>query len=113
MLYKINCQADIAAQDATYPTYKGIDCDLHVNANDDNFYGYLIDCELSIIITLATACTSWSQGIRLTVTINDVDVTSALTGSININHSKISLVCNNLRKTTGGFIWRYNNDSTI
>ena len=91
MLYKINCQADIAAQDATYPTYKYIDCytyPLHINANDDNFYGRLIDCELSVITTLATACTSWNQGIRLTVTINNVDVTSALIGSININHSK-------------------------
>lgn len=91
MLYFINCTADIAEQDETYRTYKYVDCytyPLHINANDDNFYGRLIDCELSVITTLATACTSWNQGIRLTVTINDVDVTSALIGSININHSK-------------------------
>jgi len=88
MLYSIGCKTDIKAQDATYPTYIEIDCDLHTNANDDNFYGRLIDCDLSIIITLATACTSWNQGIRLTVTINGVDVTSALIGNININHNK-------------------------
>ena len=70
MLYKINCQADIATQDASYPTYKYIDCDLHTNANDDGFYGRLIDCDLAIITTLADACKSWNQGIRTIVTIN-------------------------------------------
>lgn len=84
----MDCKTDIAAQDETYPTYIGIDCDLHTNANDDNFYGRLIDCDLSIITTLATACKSWKQGIRLTVFINGVNVTSALIGSININHNK-------------------------
>lgn len=88
MLYFIKCSADIAEQDPTYPIYKYIDCDLHTNANDDDFYGRLIDCTLSIITTLATACTSWDQGIRLTVTIDDVDVTSALIGNLNITHNK-------------------------
>ena len=143
MLYSISCKADIAAQDANYPTYKYIDCDLHTNANDvggiktysfiggtgyeadqiltavqtgasggtftintvdgggviqtmtqldkgvnytvagnlettvnkvggtgatisvltinTGFYGKLIDCDLSIIRTLADACESWNQ----------------------------------------------------
>ena len=88
MLYSIDCQADIAKQDADYPTYKYIDCDLHTNANDDRFYGRLIDCDLAIITTLVTACQNWSQGIRTTVTIDSVDVTDALVGGININRRK-------------------------
>jgi len=88
MLYSIDCKADIAEQDTTYPTYKSIDCDLHINANDDNFYGTLIDCDLYILTSLVTACTSWNQGIRLSVTINNIDVTSALVGNINITHNK-------------------------
>jgi len=88
LLYSIDCNADIAAQDATYPTYKYIDCDLHTNANDSGFYGRLIDCDLAIITTLVTACTNWNQGIRLLVTIDDVPVTSALIGNLNINHNK-------------------------
>ena len=88
MLYKIDCQADIAAQSATYPTYKGIDCDLHINANDDGFYGKNIDCSLSIIRTLADACIAKIKGIRTRVTINSVDVTAALTGNITIQHNK-------------------------
>lgn len=88
MLYSIDCKADIAAQSATYPTYKYIDCDLHTNANDDNFYGKLIDCDLSIITTLADACKAKTKGIRTSVTINSVDVTAALTGNISIHHNK-------------------------
>jgi len=88
MLYKIDCKADIAEQDASYPTYKYIDCDLHINANDANFYGRLIDCTLAIVTTLVTACKNWNQGIRTTVTIDDVDVTDALVGAINIQHNK-------------------------
>ena len=88
MFYKINCKADIATQDTDYPTYKGIDCDLHINANDDDFYGRLIDCEFSITTSLATACTNWNQGIRTTVTIDSIDVTNALIGAININRRK-------------------------
>lgn len=92
MLYFIKCKADIAAQTAERTTYKYIDCDLHINANDYNFYGRLIDCTLSIITTLATACTSDTQSLRLTVFINGVgeenNVTSALIGNLNITHNK-------------------------
>jgi len=88
MLYSIDCKANIAEQDATYPTYKSIDCDLHVNANDDNFYGTLIDCDLYILTSLVTACKNWNQGIRTTVTVDGIDVTNALTGAIIINRKK-------------------------
>jgi len=86
---KIDCKADIATQDTTDPTYIGIDCDLHVDKNTyPDFYGRLIDCELSIITTLAAACTSAVQSLRIAVTINKVDVTSALVGAITIQHNK-------------------------
>ena len=89
MLYFINCQADIAAQTPERTTYKYIDCDFHVDKTDyPDFYGELIDCTLSIITTLATACTSYTQSLRLTVTINNVDVTPALIGGLNITHNK-------------------------
>jgi len=88
MLYSIDCKANIAEQDATYPTYKSIDCDLHINANDDNFYGTLIDCDLYVLTSLVTACKNWNQGIRTTVTVDGIDVTSALIGTININRKK-------------------------
>ena len=44
MIHTMDCQANITAQDANHPTYKKVDCTLHINANDDNFYGRLIDC---------------------------------------------------------------------
>jgi len=69
------------------PTYKTIDCDLHINVNI-NYYGISIPCDLYILTSLADACTSWEQSIRLLVTINSVDVTSALIGNINITHNK-------------------------
>lgn len=65
-----------------------MDCELHINANDDGFYGWLIDCTLTIIRSLANACTNWNQGIRLSVTVNNVDVTATLVGNINITHNK-------------------------
>lgn len=102
MLYSIDCKTDIATQDETYPTYIGIDCDLHTNANDDNFYGRLIDCDLSITVVLVTACKSWEQAIRTIVTIDAVPVTDALVGAINIQHNKnmISTFSLNLNNTT-------------
>lgn len=170
MILIMDCKADIAAQSATYPTYKKMDCKLHTLANDvggiktysfvggagyealqvltvvqtgasggtfridtvdgngeiqtmtrldkginytvannlattvntgegtdatisvltidTGFYGKLINCTLSIIRSLANACTSWNQGIRLAVTINNEPVASALIGNINITHNK-------------------------
>ena len=89
MFYTIDCRVDIAAQDADEPTYKYVDCDLHVDKNTyPDFYGRLIDCDLSIIVTLVAACKSWEQAIRVAVVIGDIDVTDALVGTININHNK-------------------------
>lgn len=88
MLYKMDCKAAIAAQVADEPTYIKLDCDLQTLANDDNFYGRLIDCQLAIVTTLVTACTNWNQGIRTTVKIDGQYVTSALVGAINISRRK-------------------------
>lgn len=84
----MDCRAEIAAQDEDYPTYKYLDCTLQTLANDDNFYGGLIDCQLAIIRTLVDACKNWNQGVRTTVTIDGEDVTSALVGDINISRRK-------------------------
>jgi len=84
----MDCKAAIAAQVTDEPTYIKLDCDLQTLANDDNFYGKLIDCDLAIITTLVTACTNWNQGIRTTVTIDGQDVTSALVGAIDISRRK-------------------------
>lgn len=72
----------------TVNTGGGTDATISVLTIDTGFYGKLIDCTLSIIRSLADACTSWNQGIKLAVTINNEDVTSALIGNINITHNK-------------------------
>ena len=101
MIYTMDCKANITAQNAIYPTYKKVDCTLHTNANDDGFHGRLIDCTMAITTLLVSACRSWNQGIRLMVTIDDVDVSNALIGSLNIQHNKnmISTASLNLGKT--------------
>lgn len=84
----MDCKTAIAAQVEDEPTYIKVDCTLQTLANDDNFYGKLIDCQLAVIRTLVTACTDWDQGIRTTVTIDGQDVTSALVGAIDISRRK-------------------------
>lgn len=84
----MDCRAGIAAQDATYPTYKKIDCTLQTLENDDNFYGRLIDCKLAVITSLVEACKNWDQGIRTTVKISGEYVTGALVGVTNISRRK-------------------------
>jgi len=89
LFYSIDCDADIAAQSVNYPTYKYIDCDLHTNANDSNFYGRLIDCDLAITTIIVTAIKNDSQGIRMYVNIDNAgDVAAYLVGQITINHTK-------------------------
>ena len=102
MLYSIDCTARINAQDPDYPTYKKVDCTFHCNANDNNFYGKLIDCTFSITTLVVTAAKNWNQGIRIKVIIDNVDVSSALVESINIRHDKnmISTFSLNLGDTT-------------
>jgi len=88
MLHKIDCTARINIQDPTYPTYKAIVCSAHMNANNTGIPGALIDCTATIIGTLVAACRSYNQGIRLVVTIDDINVSAALVESLTINHDK-------------------------
>ncbi len=88
MLHNMDCEFRVNAQDSTYPTYKEVTCTVHTNANDDNIFGKLIDCTIVVTGYLTVACRSWKQGIRVQVTIDGVDVSSALTGAINIRHDK-------------------------
>jgi len=101
MIHTMDCIARVNAQDPDYPTYKAMDCIAHCNANDDGIYGRIMDCEATIINVLVTACQSWNQGIRLVVTIDDIDVSAALTGSLRIQHDKnmISTFSLNLNNT--------------
>ena len=87
MIHTTRCEARVNAQDPTYPTFKSMDCIAHCNANV-NWNGRVMDCQAAIITLLITACRAWDQGIRLVVTIDDIDVSAALTGSLYIRHDK-------------------------
>jgi len=88
LLYSIDCTARINAQDPTYPSYKAIACTAHMNANNTGFPGALIDCTATITGIIVAACRSYNQGIRLVVTIDGVNVSASLVGSLNIQHDK-------------------------
>ena len=75
------------AQDPDHPTYKKINCTAHCNTNE-NWYGKIINCTATITSIIVAACKSWDQGIRLKVLIDDVDVSEAIIGSLNIQHDK-------------------------
>jgi len=87
MIHTMDCKARVNAQDPDYPTFKSIDCLLHCNANT-NWHGRIMDCEATITSIIVTACRSWNQGIRLVITIDDIDVSEALVGNISIQHDK-------------------------
>ena len=88
MIYTMDCKARINAQDPTYPTYKAMDCKMHCNANNDGFYGRIMDCMAAITNLIVSACRSWDQGIRLVVTIDGINVSAALIDSLSIRHDK-------------------------
>jgi len=88
LLHSIDCTARINAQDPTYPTYKAIACTAHMNANNTGFPGALIDCTATITGIIVANSRSYNQGIRLVVTIDDVNVSASLVGSLNIQHDK-------------------------
>lgn len=84
MQHTMDCTANITAQDATYPTYKKVDCTLHTNANNDNFYGKLIDCTVAITTILVDAIGGLTT-IGVDITIGDVDIsTDTITVTIDI-----------------------------
>jgi len=83
----------------TPKTYTSIDdCSLHVNANDENFFGRIIDCSLTVQRVLVGACLATAQSIRLKITIDGEDVSNALVGQVMIQHNEnlISLFSFNL-----------------
>ena len=103
MFYDLPCTLPINAQDAVFTTYRDIACTLATNANNDNFYGRLIDCTLPITTFLVDAAKGDIQSIRLLVTINGQDVTSALVGEISINHMKNA--CSTFSFYLNDFAW--------
>ena len=103
MFYDLPCTLPINAQDAVFTTYRDIACNLATNANNDNFYGRLIDCTLPVTTFLVDAAKGDIQSIRLLVTINGQDVTSALVGEISINHMKNA--CSTFSFYLNDFAW--------
>ncbi len=103
MFYDLPCTLPINAQDAVFTTYRDIVCTLATNANNDNFYGRLIDCTLPVTTFLVDAAKGDIQSIRLLVTINGQDVTAALVGEIRIHHMKNS--CSTFSLFLGDFAW--------
>jgi len=100
MIHTMDCIARVNAQDPDYPTFKKMDCIAHCNANE-NWYGRIMDCTATITDIIVSACRSWNQGIRLVITIDDIDVSEALIGNLNIQHNKnmISTFSLNLGKS--------------
>jgi len=88
MFYDLLCTLPINAQDAVFTTYRDIDCSLPTNANNDNFYGRLVDCTLPVTTYLADAVKGEIQSLRVLVTIDGHDVSAALVGDIEISHMK-------------------------
>ena len=103
MFYDLPCTLPINAQDAVFTTYRDIACTLATNANNDNFYGRLIDCTLPVTTFLVDAAKGEIQSIRLLVTINGQDVTAALVGEISINHMKNA--CSTFSFYLNDFAW--------
>ena len=103
MFYDLPCTLPINAQNAVFTTYRDIACTLATNANNDNFYGRLIDCTLPVTTFLVDAAKGDIQSIRLLVTINGQDVTSALVGEISINHMKNA--CSTFSFYLNDFAW--------
>lgn len=98
MITVVNCFLAVNKQPDDFPTYKAVDCDLHVNANDANFFGKIVDCNLTVQRVLMGACLATAQSIRLKITIDSEDVSAALVGQIMIQHKEnlISLFSFNL-----------------
>jgi len=87
MIHTMDCIARVNAQDPDYPTFKKMDCIAHCNVNE-NWHGRIMDCTATITDIIVSACRSWNQRIRLVITIDDIDVSEALIGNLNIQHNK-------------------------
>lgn len=87
MIHTMDCIARVNAQDPDYPTFKKMDCIAHCKVNE-NWHGRIMDCTATITNLIVSACRSWNQRIRLVITIDDIDVSEALIGNINIQHNK-------------------------
>jgi len=88
MITVIDCFLAVNEQPEDFPTYKAIDCDLHVNGNDENFFGRIIDCSLTVQRILVGACLATAQSIRLKITVDGEDVSAALIGEPMIQHNE-------------------------
>jgi len=83
----IPCFVAVAEQDPDRKTFAEADCTLLVNEHNNDYFGLMIDCELNVIRNRVDACLATSKGIRLVITIDGVDVSKSLTGTITIRHA--------------------------
>jgi hypothetical protein len=66
MITIMTCEFQVNEQDAIYPTYVGVDCDLHIDKNTHpHFYGIDMNCDSDILAGLTQACLSTKQRIRI------------------------------------------------
>lgn len=77
----------LKAINPTGSNYIDADCEVIVNEYGDDFFGIIIDGDVTVIRDRVEACLATSKGIRLAITIDGEDVTNAVTGTLTINHS--------------------------
>lgn len=69
-------------------TYAEADCEVIVDDDGlNNFFGIIVDGNVTVIRDRVEACLATSKGIRLVVSIGGENVTNAVTGTLTINHT--------------------------
>ena len=85
---EIKCFTAVAEQPDVQPTFLEIACSTLVDDGGlNNFNGFKIPCQTEVNRDIVDACVNTSQGIRVTITVNDEDVSDSLVGQIMIKHN--------------------------
>lgn len=82
----LKCFLAVGEQDPALKTYAEIDGTLLVN-QEGEFFGKTIDGELNVVRDIVGACLNTSQGLRVTITIDNEDVSDSIVGNITIAHN--------------------------
>ncbi len=96
----IPCFVAVAEQDEDFPTFAEADCSVLVNEHNDDYFGVMVNCEVDVIRDRVEVCLmptavlgepskalATSRSIRLVVTIDEKDVSDAVTGVLTIRHN--------------------------
>jgi len=85
---EIKCFIAVDEQPDVQPTFLDIACSVLVDDGGlNNFNGFKIPCEVEVNRDIVEACVNTSQGIRMTITVDDEDVSDSLVGQIMIKHN--------------------------